>query len=59
MKKKLTTYPRTDARVLTTAVANEIDKNLNLLKGYIPTQQFTDHILSNKLYTKLQNAIYR
>lgn len=57
-EKKLTTYPRTDARVLTTAVANEIDKNLNLLKGYIPTQQFTDHILSNKLYTKIAKTQY-
>lgn len=57
-EKKLTTYPRTDARVLTTAVANEIDKNLNLLKGYTPTQQFTDHILSNKLYTKIAKTQY-
>lgn len=57
-EKKLTTYPRTDARVLTTAVANEIDKNLNLLKGYIPTQQFTDHILSNKLYAKIAKTQY-
>ncbi len=29
-------------------VLNEIDKNLNLLKGYIPTQQFTDHILCKR-----------
>ena len=43
---------------MTTAVANEIDKNLNLLKGYIPTQQFTDHILSNKLYTKIAKTQY-
>ncbi len=57
-EKKLTTYPRTDARVLTTAVANEIDKNLNQLKGYTPTQQFTDHILSNKLYTNIAKTQY-
>ena len=31
-EKKLTTYPRTDARVLSTAVAKEIYKNLNKLK---------------------------
>ena len=30
---KLTTYPRTDARVLSTAVAKEIDDNLDGLKG--------------------------
>ena len=34
-EKKLVTYPRTDARVLSTAVAKEISKNLNgLVKGY-------------------------
>ena len=34
-EKKLVTYPRTDARVLSTAVAKEINKNLNgLAKGY-------------------------
>ena len=34
-EKKLVTYPRTDARVLSTAVAKEISKNLNgLAKGY-------------------------
>ncbi len=57
-EKKLTTYPRTDARVLTTAVANEIDKNLSQLKGYTPTQQFTNHILSHKLYAKIAKTQY-
>lgn len=57
-EKKLTTYPRTDARVLTTAVANEIDKNLSQLKSYAPTQQFTAHILSNKLYAKIAKTQY-
>ena len=34
-EKKLVTYPRTDARVLSTAVANEISKNLNgIAKGF-------------------------
>lgn len=34
-EKKLVTYPRTDARVLSTAVAKEISKNLNgIAKGY-------------------------
>ena len=31
-EKKLTTYPRTDARVLSTAVAKEITKNINGLE---------------------------
>ena len=57
-EKKLTTYPRTDARVLTTAVAKEIDKNLIPLKGYAPTQQFTDHILTQKLHTNIAKTQY-
>lgn len=57
-EKKLTTYPRTDARVLTTAVAKEIDKNLSKLKGYTPTQNFTDHILTKKLHTNIAKTQY-
>ncbi len=57
-EKKLTTYPRTDARVLTTAVAKEIDKTLVPLKGYTPTQQFTDHILSKNLYANIAKTQY-
>ena len=57
-EKKLTTYPRTDARVLTTAVAKEIGKNLNKLKGYSPTQAFTDKILQQRSYANLANTQY-
>lgn len=57
-EKKLTTYPRTDARVLTTAVAKEIGKNLNKLKGYAPTQAFTDRILQQRSYANLANTQY-
>ena len=57
-EKKLTTYPRTDARVLTTAVAKEIDKNLGGLKGYNPTQSFADTILTKKLYGNLEKTQY-
>lgn len=57
-EKKLTTYPRTDARVLTTAVAKEINKNLNGLRGYTPTQSFTDNILTNKLYANIAKTQY-
>ena len=35
-EKKLVTYPRTDARVLSSAVAKEIGKNLSGLQGYGP-----------------------
>lgn len=57
-EKKLTTYPRTDARVLTSAVAKEIDKNLSKLKGYTPTQNFTDHILTKKLHVNIAKTQY-
>ena len=33
-EKKLVTYPRTDARVLSTAIAKEIDKNIRGLCNY-------------------------
>ena len=57
-EKKLTTYPRTDARVLTTAVAKEIYKNLNGLKEYAPTAGFTGKIIDEKLYEGLQKTQY-
>lgn len=55
---KLTTYPRTDARVLSTAVAKVITKNLNGIKAYEPTQNFTDKILKEGLYRGLANSPY-
>ena len=57
-ERKLTTYPRTDARVLSTAVAKEIHKNLYKLKEYQPTQKFTENILNNRLYTGLIKTQY-
>ena len=57
-EKKLTTYPRTDARVLTKAVAKEIFKNISRLKGYPPTQTFIDNILTNKRYENLARTQY-
>lgn len=43
-EKKLVTYPRTDARVLSTAVAKEIHKNLNGLMKYQPAVPFLEEI---------------
>ena len=40
MKKKLVTYPRTDARVLSTAVAKEIQKNIRGLQNFGPAGGF-------------------
>ena len=44
-ERKLTTYPRTDARVLSTPVAKEIHKNISRLRGYEPTSDFVEQIL--------------
>ena len=44
-EKKLVTYPRTDARVLSTAVAKEIYKNLNGLMKYEPAVPFLKEIV--------------
>ncbi|MBR3769239.1 MAG: topoisomerase C-terminal repeat-containing protein [Lachnospiraceae bacterium] len=57
-ERKLTTYPRTDARVLSTAVAKEISKNLYKLKEYMPTKAFVDRILEQRLYTRLASTMY-
>ncbi|MBR4719859.1 MAG: topoisomerase C-terminal repeat-containing protein [Lachnospiraceae bacterium] len=57
-ERKLTTYPRTDARVLTSAVAKEIYKNLNGLRSYEPTSVFVNNIIDNKLYTGLNKTQY-
>ena len=45
-EKKLVTYPRTDARVLSTAVAKEIHKNLNGLMKYEPAVPYLQDIVS-------------
>lgn len=57
-EKKLTTYPRTDARVLSTAVAKEIYKNISRLKGFTPTEKFVETIMAKKLYTCIGKTQY-
>ena len=57
-ERKLTTYPRTDARVLSTAVAKEIRKNLYKLNEYEPTKKFVQRILEEHLYTGLERTQY-
>lgn len=57
-EKKLTTYPRTDARVLSTAVAKEIGKNLNRLKTYEPTKTYTECILKEGTYRNIARTQY-
>ena len=57
-EKKLVTYPRTDARVLSTAVAKEITKNLNGLLRYPMAQPFSEEILNTKSYEGLEKTRY-
>lgn len=57
-EKKLVTYPRTDARVLSTAVAKEIYKNINGLKGYEPMALFAQEILQGDAYKKIGRSRY-
>ncbi|MCI5493544.1 MAG: DNA topoisomerase [Lachnospiraceae bacterium] len=57
-ERKLTTYPRTDARVLSSAVAKVIGKNLNRLNGYEPTKAFTEKILKEGSYRNIARTAY-
>ena len=60
-EKKLVTYPRTDARVLSSAVAKEISKNLNgLVKGYKneEVQGLLNKMISEKYSTNLLKTKY-
>ncbi len=57
-EKKLTTYPRTDARVLSTAVAKEISKNISRLKGYEPTSKFVEQIMKEGTYRNIARTAY-
>ena len=57
-EKKLVTYPRTDARVLSTAVAKEISRNLNGLSKYPPAQPYLQDILSFGSHKNLAKTRY-
>ena len=57
-EKKLTTYPRTDARVLSSAVAKEISKNVSRLKGYEPVSQFVNAIMQSGTYRSIGRSVY-
>ena len=57
-EKKLTTYPRTDARVLSTAIATEIDKNLRGLCRMPQVSNFAAEILNNGLYKGIAKSKY-
>ena len=57
-EKKLVTYPRTDARVLSTAVAKEIHKNIGGLKNYAPVAGFAAEILNSGSYKEIAKTRY-
>ncbi len=55
---KLTTYPRTDARVLSTAVSKEITKNLSGLYKYPPLKEAVLKIRDEGLYKGIEKTQY-
>lgn len=57
-EKKLVTYPRTDARVLSTAVAKEIHKNIGGLRNYAHVGEFANEILENGSYKNIAKTRY-
>lgn len=57
-EKKLTTYPRTDARVLSTAVSKEIYKNISGLRGYPQAADYAEQVLKEENYKKIAKTRY-
>lgn len=57
-EKKLTTYPRTDARVLSTAVSKEIHKNISGLRSFAPAAAFAERILQEGSYQGIAKTRY-
>jgi len=57
-EKKMTTYPRTDARVLSTAVSKEIYKNIKGLSNYSLVGEFAKHVLESGSYKGIAKSRY-
>ena len=57
-EKKLVTYPRTDARVLSSAVAKEIDKNIRGLCKFPLLEDFANDILNKGTYKNISKTKY-
>lgn len=57
-EKKMVTYPRTDARVLSTSVAKEIDRNLLGLKGLNQIAPYIDRIMESGTYKSIAKTRY-
>lgn len=57
-EKKMVTYPRTDARVLSTAVSKEIYKNISGLRNFSLVSEFAGKILEEKSYQSIAKTKY-
>ncbi len=57
-EKKLVTYPRTDARVLSTAVSKEINKNINGLRNFAPVADLAKEIIETGSYKGVEKTKY-
>ncbi len=57
-EKKLTTYPRTDARVMSSAIAKVIDQNIKGLTAYEPCSVFARAILQHESYKGIAKTRY-
>ncbi|MBQ5421134.1 MAG: type IA DNA topoisomerase [Clostridium sp.] len=57
-EKKLVTYPRTDARVLSTAVAKEITKNIGGLQKYEPMAPYAGEAMAKGLWKTIAKTRY-
>lgn len=57
-EKKLVTYPRTDARVLSTAVAKEIGRNISGLKNFQPVAEFAQGTMESGTYKGIAKTKY-
>lgn len=57
-EKKLVTYPRTDARVLSTAVAKEIYKNIGGLRNFSIVRDYAAEIMEKKSYQNITKTRY-
>lgn len=57
-EKKMVTYPRTDARVLSSAVAKEIHKNIGGLKGFELLKDAASEVLEKGSYRNIEKTRY-
>ena len=57
-EKKMVTYPRTDARVLSSAIAKEIDRNIKGLTAFDPVKDFASEVLSGDAWKKIGKSRY-